>query len=540
MTKLTRVTTDLQYHEYVYFDTVADFFAASLADVRKLAGADTGTAYVEVKRGRHQYEVDLTQTAAHNTPAACTVKATVLPTESGYDVRAFGAKGDGVLETLAVQAAMDAAGTGGKVVFPDPPVHYLVSSLQLYRSQTLQGSGREDPVLVGDGTDVLVKTNVYGASTNVRAIKLLDMSIENSNFDTVQLHGSPNATIQRCEIHCNGAMAISQKLSVRCHINYNKITTAGSPKTWELLDNCNGSDTSHNIVSPGSQAGAVAVDVGTTQVLDMDNITLEVCDGVGVRVGGDVVGGGNCSGISMRNWYFEQVKRPFEIGLKYSILGIDISGFYIGNVNDNHVSSYDNAIHIGRVVNLELSHAYPNGHGTESLFEFYDVTNGAGPNPFLENSRIAIGLVNGYASYFAKNAAFTVARENRIFGKNDIRIMTETPIGIEREWVSEPYDAGSTVPFKTIIPATDGGAMITAVDILDATGDIDCTFQLGTSVVANELALFNPSTFTLTEGYARAQDEDANEFLRVGEAARGRVVAGSGSGTFRIRVRYRN
>ena len=65
-----------------------------------------------------------------------------------YDVRAFGAKGDGVAkDTAAVQRALDAcAGTGGRVVVP--PGTYLIGSvflgdateLHLEKGATLLGS----------------------------------------------------------------------------------------------------------------------------------------------------------------------------------------------------------------------------------------------------------------------------------------------------------------------------------------------------------------------------------------------------------------
>ena len=85
--------------------------------------------------------------AAQMTPVTCTVAAPPMPV---FDVRKFGAKGDGkTYDTLAIQSAVDAcAGTGGSVVLSRGS--YLTAQLQLKGGMTFYID--RSAVLLG-GTD---------------------------------------------------------------------------------------------------------------------------------------------------------------------------------------------------------------------------------------------------------------------------------------------------------------------------------------------------------------------------------------------------
>lgn len=104
----------------VPFDTVADFFAANLADIKAKANVATGLVYIKVKNGSHRYIVDLEQNLPFTTPPACVVEATVIAGDGGFSVLAFGATGDGVTnDTVSIQKAIDVgASSGVPTVFP--------------------------------------------------------------------------------------------------------------------------------------------------------------------------------------------------------------------------------------------------------------------------------------------------------------------------------------------------------------------------------------------------------------------------------------
>jgi hypothetical protein len=249
--------------------------------------------------------------------------------------------------------------------------------------------------------------------------------------------------------------------------------------------------------------------------------------------------GGNVSGLSMRGFYAEQVRRPMELGLRYSVIGCDFTGATFGNSGVDIVAARDSAIHIGRATNVVADGFYPIGSGTENLFEWYDVTAGAGAIPYLEGSRILCHYLSGYAATFSKNAAFVSSNDLRIYGKNEFRIASSTPIGIEREWISPLMTANVSFTQSEAVPLTTGGGIVTAVDVIDKNGTITCTVSIGSTVSISEVYNGDPEGLTYSNRASRAVNEAAAKFIRPGYQLLFRVIAGVGTGTFRVRVRYR-
>jgi hypothetical protein len=266
---------------------------------------------------------------------------------------------------------------------------------------------------------------------------------------------------------------------------------------------------------------------------------MEVGGNVGISIGGDVTYGGSCSGISLRGLYMEQVKRPLEIGLAYAVFGVDLTGMIIGNSGTSSVASRDSAIHLGRVKGVIADNFYPIGTGVEALFELYDVTAGAGPHPFLEASRIMSNQAVGYSANFVKNVAFTAARESRIFGKNIIQINANSPIGAEREWISPTITANAAYPTTQVVEPATGGGFITAIDVIDKVGTVTCALNIGYSGSITETVNVDPNSLTYSAGYVRYINEASDKYIRPTFGLQMRTVAGVGTGTFRVRIRYR-
>jgi|GEM_PF-2797241 len=251
--------------------------------------------------------------------------------------------------------------------------------------------------------------------------------------------------------------------------------------------------------------------------------------------------GGSSSGISARCSYFEQVKRPVEIGLVYSVFGVELTGTYIGN-QTGILAARDSAFHIGRVKGLVMNNFYPVGSGSESLFELYDVTSGVGPNPFLDASSIYSNKIEGYASMFSLNTSVgnITARRNNIFGSNIIQLDSIVPIGIEREFISPIITANVAYPITAVVEVTTGGGIITAVDIIDKVGTCTCTLNIGYSGdIAANLEV-DPQSLTYVSGFVRVSNESTPaRLIRPGFGLIARTIAGVGTGTFRFRIRYR-
>ena len=89
---------------------------------------------------------------------------------------------------------------------------------------------------------------------------------------------------------------------------------------------------------------------------------------------------------------------------------------------------------------------------------------------------------------------------------------------------------------QTSIALPQFGASAVALEILGATGAIGSTIRIGSAVTnTGEILVLDPSTLTLNSGFGRVS-LSAN--LRTTEPMVARVVAGSGAGTYQIRVHW--
>jgi hypothetical protein len=107
----------------------------------------------------------------------------------GYDVKSYGAIGDGVTnDTVAIQAALAAVpASGGEVVFP--PGTYLASGLILKNNVTLRGAGRATILKLPDGSTAdLIQTLNFGtltgttSPTGVIGFTICDLDIDGNRL----------------------------------------------------------------------------------------------------------------------------------------------------------------------------------------------------------------------------------------------------------------------------------------------------------------------------------------------------------------------
>lgn len=102
------------------------------------------------------------------------------------NVRAYGAKGDGVVDdTAAVQAALTA---GGEVYFP-PGTYRITSSLTLATNSVLRGAGRRNSIIKVDAA-VIGAARVYASklSTNVMKIEVRNLGFQGTATALGALH----------------------------------------------------------------------------------------------------------------------------------------------------------------------------------------------------------------------------------------------------------------------------------------------------------------------------------------------------------------
>lgn len=117
------------------FDTVAALLAETEGYAR-FAVSDI------IEAGGFRYEVAATGASDHHVTTAGGVKLYVLVGESGFNVRAFGAVGDGVVDdTAAIQAAIGAANSAGlSLYFPDGT--YMANSLDFTAGFTMSPAAK--------------------------------------------------------------------------------------------------------------------------------------------------------------------------------------------------------------------------------------------------------------------------------------------------------------------------------------------------------------------------------------------------------------
>lgn len=130
----------------------------TVADLEADVGAGYSGATVTVaagdlvRAGGFTYQVAASGASDHNITNSNSVKFYVLPGDEGYNIRAFGAVGDGVAnDTAAIQAALDAASLEPKRVFA-PDGSYAVANLNPANSTVFVGQSKF-------GTKLLVNTN---------------------------------------------------------------------------------------------------------------------------------------------------------------------------------------------------------------------------------------------------------------------------------------------------------------------------------------------------------------------------------------------
>lgn len=128
----------------------------------------------------------------------------------------------------------------------------------------------------------------------------------------------------------------------------------------------------------------------------------------------------------------------------------------------------------------------------------------------------------------------------KTFGYNRIQFDDgEEMTGLTREWISDTIDPSvGTASGICIVPQNGKGGLIDMIEIIEATGTLGCTVRVGYSGDTDENTGVDPSTLSYTNGRAECP---VNVIWRIRSTSDllYEVVSGAGTGSFRIRVRYR-
>lgn len=199
-----------------------------------------------------------------------------------YDVKMFGALGDGVAnDATAIQAAITAAATGGGIVLIPPGTYKLTTGLTLARGITLQGAGTNATFLKDNaGASAVITLSGAGLSPSDVAIRDLTLLGGTGTGDGIQLNGTSGAIITNVRIEnifldgLDGSYGIKATWAIGTKVLRCK-TRSQAGTGIAFIDSANAS-TVRDCDLSNSGAGSTAISLtgtGTSQV----GMTIEDC-----------------------------------------------------------------------------------------------------------------------------------------------------------------------------------------------------------------------------------------------------------------------
>jgi hypothetical protein len=471
----------------------------------------------------------------------------------------FGAKGDGTLTTAQESAAIQAAINAHLAVyFPVPSLYYKASNVQLRTGVTLlgdaqwlgvEGGSAGNFMLVGDGVNPVFKTGVYPGSdgTQNRDITVIGISARNNGAQVVDWLGANNFKFIRCAF-ATFSFADATKGTLNIRYSYRgtiqdcNITASGGAWAISAYDNVNGLNGQNNIITGGSAGGAV--DIGQAQNVQFNNSIIEQSL-KGFRVGASgVTGAGICNSVNLDDNYLEEVATPYEIGTGFIVRGLSIKRGFINNSNISLAE--DNYFRLGRVQGWEIGGGISisrKAGGTKELFDFQYTAS----VPYMATAGQAsdIYLANGSGAFQKLTSFPSPVYLGYLTGLNRIQPTIGQSTSGMRVWESERITANIGKTGVAMVSAAPYGGVVDAVEVFDATGTLACTVAIGTGAAFSEITSFDPSSLTYTSGAAIAAISDGSSpvsgavLFRAGEVMKLTVTAGAGTGSFRIRVKWR-
>ena len=487
--------------------------------------------------------------------------------------------GTGVVTRASLQAAVEAAaegmtenGRGGIVFVPQPPPGsswIMDGTVTLRPRVTVRGSGRTVGLarsgasillassqydLVGNGIDPIFRAGSYVAGSHLptppaNGVRLEWLSMRNT-ARCVELNTAGNFAIVNCEIHSFYASYSVDNNAIRLRDSYRgtiEHSLIGCQNGWgiDARDNINGVTIHRNTISGGSAGGAIQF--GQSVAVTITSNVMEVSKWGVISGPAGTSSGTNHNPVITGN-YFKECQYPLIIGETFVTRGGVVTANYIGGSCAYLTTEY--AMLLGRIDSMVIEgNTYWPKDATKPYFRYvWGIDPASTPMPvncrIANNSCISSGFTPLIHDLAAFNAAAPVSRsiggQNIVATKGDMT----APITGVREWVSPTITAnvGTSPDYLTVKPPDAFGGRILRVTLECAKGSIGSQIQIGSGTwwTAYEVlgSSFDPSTLTLIGDRADIPVAGGYEGIRRNADLRLRVIAGSGTGSYRVRITY--
>ena len=425
------------------------------------------------------------------------------------------------------------------------------ADIQLHRGIKLKMHGGDaggafNGGLQGDGTGPIFLTGVYtpgGSNTPslIREITFENLSAQNTN-------GHPIAEIYSPNFKClQGRYKTVDSETFKCRYAF-RLTFRGGrhQSSWTAYDvdnftitaydNCNGMlITPDCIITGGGNGGGV--DVSQSQKINIDFIG-ESMGNIGIRIAGYTgLEKGNCNSVRVAG-YLEKCPGSVSLGAENRVTGVEFGEMFINQAALASTPPY--AIEIGKVNGLRGGAAVSIfGHGAEPAILFNEGASGSGSlspeDIYLEGVQVST-----VGSNYAIDASLGNSQIAAAFNGGRIQIGDMVPTGELISFVSDTLTASVGTPADyTYIPVTPTSGIIESVEIIEATGNIDATLRIGDLLNSSRNFNLALDTSAPSNGYIDYTSSIIVANLRIAEPSLFRVIAGSGSQTFRLRIKYR-
>jgi hypothetical protein len=469
----------------------------------------------------------------------------------------YGATGDGSTDdTRAIQDALDAHRT---VYFPEPTRWYKVSTLQLRTGHTLIGPGKWDrnvtgetgpqAVLKGDGSGILLNTGDLGAMppVSVRRITIRDISLHNTDYPVLRLEYSPDFLIENAWIGTlnnqrdtrDDRPAIEGVESYRGTIRDCFVGQAGTSWAIQFMDDMNAVSILQNTITGGTAGNGI--DVGGSRQVTISGNTLEICNGYGIRISGDAnPGNGICTGVHIEGNYMERVVRPLSLGEAHIVRGATVCTNSIGNVAVSGIDRPQYGILLGRVENAVVTaNAYYGSGGESEPFLRIQHVPAAGVTEIPVNCRITDNFTSQVSDNYVLQGMPNVGYNTRVMSYNVMKYGLDPPTGITRVYTSPVITRANAPATRTWALATENGGNVDRIEIIDASGQIDGQLHIGCAGAPLEILKVD-GVGALSDSNGAVSLSPTSPMMRPRQDSTMSVTGMTGSGSFRVRISYRN